>query len=43
MAIIESTLVELVDEKGCHLVLTTGGHRPARPTSRQSHARIATR
>jgi molybdopterin adenylyltransferase len=30
MAIIESTLVELVDEKGCHLVLTTGGTGPAR-------------
>jgi len=29
-AIIESTLVELVDEKGCHLVLTTGGTGPAR-------------
>ena len=30
MAIIEATLVELVDEKGCHLVLTTGGTGPAR-------------
>lgn len=30
MAIIESTLVELIDEKGCHLVLTTGGTGPAR-------------
>jgi len=30
MAIIESTLVELVDEKGCHLVLSTGGTGPAR-------------
>ena len=30
MASIESTLVELVDEKGCHLVLTTGGTGPAR-------------
>jgi len=30
MATIESTLVELVDEKGCHLVLTTGGTGPAR-------------
>src|SRR5436190_1984130 len=30
MAIIESTLVELVDEKRCHLVLTTGGTGPAR-------------
>jgi molybdopterin adenylyltransferase len=30
MAIIESTLAELVDEKGCHLVLTTGGTGPAR-------------
>jgi len=30
MAIIESTLVELVDENGCHLVLTTGGTGPAR-------------
>jgi len=30
MAIIESTLIELVDEKGCHLVLTTGGTGPAR-------------
>ena len=28
-AIIESTLVELVDEKSCHLVLTTGGTGPA--------------
>jgi len=27
---IESTLVELVDAKGCHLVLTTGGTGPAR-------------
>src|SRR5438552_682813 len=30
MATIESTLVELVDEKRCHLVLTTGGTGPAR-------------
>ncbi len=30
MAIIESTLVELVDERGCHLVLSTGGTGPAR-------------
>src|SRR6267378_1358371 len=30
MAIIESTLVELVDEKRCQLVLTTGGTGPAR-------------
>jgi molybdopterin adenylyltransferase len=30
MAIIEATLVELVDEKGCHLLLTTGGTGPAR-------------
>ena len=30
MAIIEATLVELVDEKGCHLVLSTGGTGPAR-------------
>ena len=29
MAIIESTLVELVDEKRCQLVLTTGGTGPA--------------
>lgn len=29
-AVIESTLVELVDNKGCHLVLTTGGTGPAR-------------
>lgn len=29
-AIIESTLVELVDVRGCHLVLTTGGTGPAR-------------
>jgi molybdopterin adenylyltransferase len=28
--IIESTLVELVDARGCHLVLTTGGTGPAR-------------
>jgi len=26
---IEKTLMELVDEKGCHLVLTTGGTGPA--------------
>src|SRR5256712_12237984 len=30
MAIIESTLVDLVDEKRCHLALTTGGTGPAR-------------
>jgi molybdopterin adenylyltransferase len=29
-AVIESTLAELVDAKGCHLVLTTGGTGPAR-------------
>ena len=29
-AVIESTLIELVDMKGCHLVLTTGGTGPAR-------------
>lgn len=29
-ALIESTLVELVDIRGCHLVLTTGGTGPAR-------------
>ena len=28
--VIERTLQELVDEKGCHLVLTTGGTGPAR-------------
>jgi molybdopterin adenylyltransferase len=28
-AVIESTLVDLVDRKGCHLVLTTGGTGPA--------------
>ena len=27
---IESTLIELVDQQGCHLVLTTGGTGPAR-------------
>jgi molybdopterin adenylyltransferase len=29
-ALIESTLVELADVRGCHLVLTTGGTGPAR-------------
>ena len=29
-SLIESTLVELVDVRGCHLVLTTGGTGPAR-------------
>ena len=29
-AVIESALLELVDVKGCHLVLTTGGTGPAR-------------
>ena len=29
-ALIESALVELVDVRGCHLVLTTGGTGPAR-------------
>jgi molybdopterin adenylyltransferase len=28
-AVIEKTLIELVDEAGCHLVLTTGGTGPA--------------
>jgi molybdopterin adenylyltransferase len=28
-AVIEATLVELVDARGCHLVLTTGGTGPA--------------
>jgi molybdopterin adenylyltransferase len=28
-AVIEATLKELVDQKGCHLVLTTGGTGPA--------------
>ncbi len=29
-AVIEATLRELVDERGCHLVVTTGGTGPAR-------------
>jgi molybdopterin adenylyltransferase len=29
-AVIEQTLKELVDDRGCHLVLTTGGTGPAR-------------
>jgi len=29
LALIESTLIDLVDEAGCHLVLTTGGTGPA--------------
>ena len=29
-ALIESTLIDLVERKGCHLVLTTGGTGPAR-------------
>jgi molybdopterin adenylyltransferase len=29
-SVIESTLVDLVDVKGCHLVLTTGGTGPAK-------------
>lgn len=29
-AVIEQTLIELVDEKACHLVLTTGGTGPAK-------------
>ena len=28
-SLIKSTLVELIDQKGCHLVLTTGGTGPA--------------
>ena len=28
-AVIESTLADLVDRKGCHLILTTGGTGPA--------------
>ncbi len=28
-ALIEATLIELVDQRGCHLVLTTGGTGPA--------------
>ena len=28
--VIESTLIDLVDARGCHLVLTTGGTGPAR-------------
>ena len=28
-AVIEATLKELVDERGCHLVITTGGTGPA--------------
>src|SRR5919204_6107541 len=28
-SVIEATLRELVDDKGCHLVLTTGGTGPA--------------
>jgi molybdopterin adenylyltransferase len=31
-AVIERTLVELVDTVGCHLVLTTGGTDPRRAT-----------
>jgi len=47
--VIEKTIVELVDQAGCHLVLTTGGTGPAerdvtpRPTlaiALQAHARI---
>ena len=30
--VIETTLKELVDDEGCHLVLTTGGTGPARAT-----------
>lgn len=29
-AIIEETLIELVDQQGCHLILTTGGTGPAK-------------
>ena len=29
LPLIKSTLVELIDQKGCHLVLTTGGTGPA--------------
>src|SRR5258706_9004093 len=28
--VIESTLVDLIDRRGCHLVLTTRGTRPAK-------------
>jgi len=39
--VIESTLVDLVDRHGCHLVLTTGGTGPAPGTSRRGTLAIA--
>ena len=41
--LIEQAISELVDESGCHLVLTTGGTGPARPAGRRSQAAGGTR